>query len=77
VNALEAERIAHRAQLVHEALDGPERPVVRLVGLAAAELIVEHDPALVGQLRERQQVVMWRPRPAVQAQERRGLAVAI
>ena len=74
---LEAERRAHLVDLVHGAIERPQRRVVRLVGGAAPELVVEdHRPVRGHALRERADVVVRGARPAVQRQQGRGVAAA-
>src|SRR6185312_5276699 len=70
VHPVEAEGVADGVQLVHEPLDRPQRPVVGDVRLAASELVVEDDPAAVGQLLERLRVVARRAGAAVQGEQR-------
>ncbi len=78
---LEPEARAHRAELLEEGRDGPERRVVRLVRVAAAELVVEDDaPPLLRQLAEPLERVVRAPGAAVQDEQRQPaglLAVAV
>jgi hypothetical protein len=52
MEAIEAQRLADGGELLDEAADLPERPVVRPVGPPAAELVVEDDQATVGEALE-------------------------
>jgi hypothetical protein len=76
VERLERERVAYGFELVHEPLDAPQRRFVGPVGTPAAELVVEDDLPLVGQLRERLDVVVAEAGPAVQAEQRDTASVA-
>ena len=68
---LQAERRPYLSDLLDEALHGPQAEVVGTVRLPAAQLVVEDDPAPVGQRFQRFQVVVGEAGAAVQAQQRR------
>ena len=70
------ESIDEVVELPDEKLGRPElRTAVRIVRAApAAELVVVDDGAAVGEIDEREQVVVGRPRPAVEHDERWRLA---
>ena len=71
MDAVEAERLPHRPHLVHEQLDRPQVGVVRPVGAAAAELVVDHDsPSALGELLQGLEVMVRGAGPAVEAEER-------
>jgi hypothetical protein len=76
VDALEAEGVADRIDLVDEQLWRPDRRVVLRVDrrVAGPELVVEHDLPLVGQGLVRLHVQPVRAGPAVQAEERDRIA---
>ena len=67
---------AQRLELVDEAVGAPERRIIRLVGRAATELVVEDDaPIRARQALQRLQIETAATRPAVQEHER-SVAVA-
>ena len=72
VTALEPERLADDVELLHRTIDRPERRIVRLLRLAAAEL-VEHDHRSVRShpLDERVEVVVAGAGAPVQREQRR------
>src|SRR6266545_7525131 len=70
VNPLEPELVAHGSHLLAEDLDAP-LDALRPIRLAAADLVVEHDRPFVCKLLERREVVVRRPRSAVQREQRR------
>ena len=76
VHPVEPERLSHGGDLLDEGVHDPQGRIVRLVGPAAPELVVEDDraPALIGQGCQVLQVVMGAARPAVD-HEQRQLAV--
>ena len=67
----EAQRLTDRLHLLDIARDGPQRLVRRLVGGAAAELVVGDDAvALVGHPQHRlAQIVAGQARPAIQQEQ--------
>src|SRR5207302_8063614 len=72
VDALEAERLAHGAELVDEELDRPERRIVGEIGLPAAELVVEDRAAAgLGHPLQRLEIVVRPAWASVQQEERR------
>jgi hypothetical protein len=68
VDRTQPERLADPLDLVGVALNGPERPIVRSLGGAAAELIEGHDaPPALRQPRVRlAQIVAGQPGSAVE-----------
>ena len=73
---LETEALAHRPELLEEGLERPERRVVRLVGIAPAELVVEDDaPTLLGQGPEPFERIVRAPRAAVEGEERHATSM--
>jgi hypothetical protein len=76
VQALEPELGANGRELLDEAVDLPERPVVRPVRPPTAELVVEDDAAPVAEPGELLEVVVAEPGPSVQAEERDAVALA-
>ena len=60
-------------ELLDEATDGPQAQVIGTIGTAAAQLVVEDDPAVFGECLERFEVVVGETRAAVQAQQRGGV----
>src|SRR5947208_1535422 len=77
VQAVEAERRADGGELLDEAVDAPERIVVRTVGPAAAELVVEDHRPAVGELGELLEVVVREARAAVEAEEGNALPAVV
>src|SRR5262249_40636645 len=71
MHAAEAERLTHRLDLLDIAADGPQRLVLRLVGVAGAELVVgDHAIAGLDQRQQRvAQVGAGDARPAVQQEQ--------
>ncbi len=72
VQVVQAERLPDHHQLLDEPFDRPQRAVVGTIRAAAAELVVEDDPAPVGEVGEPLQVVVREAGAAVQAQQRRS-----
>jgi hypothetical protein len=71
------ERLANGGDLGHGSVQRPERRVVRPIRSAAAELVVEDDHPLIGQVSQGVDVVVRHARPAVQGEERdAGRAIA-
>jgi hypothetical protein len=59
MSVVEPQLLAHCGKLFQEELDAPERRVVRLVGVATPQLVVEDDRApSVGELLKGFEVVM-------------------
>jgi hypothetical protein len=75
VEALEPQGLADGRELLDEAVDLPQRPVVRPVGPPAPELVVEDDAAAVGKALELLEIVVREARTAVEAEQRRTVAV--
>jgi len=69
-DAQEAERPAHRRELLHETLERPQRPVLRPVRIAAPELVVQDDGSSVGQRLQRFEVVMRGAGASVEREQR-------
>ncbi len=65
VHPVEPERLSHGGDLLDEGVHDPQGRIVRVVGTAAPELVVEDDraPALIGQGCQVLQVVMGQPGP--------------
>src|SRR5262245_48692086 len=74
MDLVQAEGLTHLANLVDEALDGPQRVVLWTIRLAAAKLVVEDDRPLVGQSFQRFEVNARHAGTPVQQQERRRRA---
>ena len=71
VEFVEPEMGAQRLELVDEAVGAPERRILGLVGVTAAELVVEDDAAIrAREALERLQVEAAAAGPAVQEHER-------
>src|SRR6266545_3186617 len=71
MDLLEAQLVAHGSHLVAEDRGAPV-DVGRAIRVSAADLVVEDDGTLVRKRLERGEVVVCRPRPAVQGEKRRG-----
>ena len=76
VGAPEPELLAHRVDLLAEDGDVP-LDVLRPVGVAAADLVVENDRPFTGELLERREVVVRRAGAAVQGEQRRRLGIRV
>ena len=76
MHVVQSESRTDLGQFLHETVDDPQRVVVGTVGLAAAELVVEDDAAMVRQCLQRLQVMVCGAGTAVQAQQRRARAPA-
>ena len=76
MDPVEPELAAYRVELVAEALDAP-RDIRETVRLAAADLVVEDDGALVGECLERCEVVVRRAGSAVERDQRRARSVDV
>ena len=74
MDLVEAEVPAQMLELLREDRESPVD--LRTVRASAAELVVHHHRPLVRQPFERTEVVVRRPRPAVQADERRPPSLA-
>ena len=74
VPAGDSERVDEVVELADEQVDGPEVAVPPLVvrRSAVADLVVEHHGAVVGEVGQRQQVVVRRAGPPVERHERGG-----
>ncbi len=72
---VQAERFTDLLQFLDEPVDGPQAQIAGPVGAAAAQLVVENDPAAVGQRFQRLEVVVREAGAAVQAQQRGGIGV--
>ena len=59
-------------EFLDEAIHGPQAQVIGAIGTAAAQLVVEDDPAVFGEGLERLEVVVGETGTAVQAQQRGG-----
>lgn len=70
MNAMKLQRRADAGKLVDVAINRPQRTVLGAIGVAAPELVVEHNGALVSERSQRFEVVMRDSRPAVQDQQR-------
>src|SRR5215472_14135122 len=79
MDTAEAERLAHRLDLLDITPDGPERGVGRPVRFAAAELVVGHDPVtLLDHAQQRlAQIVRRQARAAIQQEQNLGIGIAI
>src|SRR6202042_3964897 len=69
VQSVQAESRADLGQFLDKAIDGPQRDIVRPVGVAAAELVVEDHLAAVGQDLQSLEVVVRESGATVQAQQ--------
>jgi hypothetical protein len=75
VQPVQAESLTDLLQFPDEPVDGPQAQIAGPVGAAAAQLVIEDDPAAVGQRFQRLQVVVREAGTAMQAQQRGGIGV--
>src|SRR5262249_7755894 len=76
VSAFQAERASDLGEFLDEAIEGPERLVVRMIGFSRAKLVVENDRPLLAQLAYRLKVIVNEARTAMHCYERNGVAAA-